>query len=90
MYQLLFTKTEITLEIIECQWGPLQASQVHQLQAINTYMSFDVRKSIKQIELSMHDWNPWFWFKRMVKYQIQLELLVAFGEFHNLANHMVI
>lgn len=48
-----------------------------QLQAISTYMSFDVRKSIKQIELSMHGWNPWFWVKRVVKHQIQLELLVS-------------
>ena len=61
-----------------------------QLQAINTYMSFDVRESIKQIELSRHGWNPWFWIKRVVKYQIQLELLVALGEFYNLANHMII
>ena len=62
----------------------------NQLQAINTYISFDVRESVKQIELSTHGWNPWFWIKRVVKYQIQLELLVALGEFYILANHMVI
>lgn len=52
-------------------------TSLSQLQAISTYMSFDVRKSIKQIELSMHGWNPWFWIKRVVKYQIQLELLAS-------------